>query len=118
MAENAPSIPILIAWTPYTHAAGEDGDQTLHRGGLIQIGTANPAAGGGAVYVAICSGALLEFDPATGHATPISPAPTTYGPKNYVRFDGTRAATQPGFDWINLGGDSPAFLYSCMRTDS
>jgi hypothetical protein len=111
------SIPIGIALCPFTtHPGAPIGDQTGVRGGLNQVGVANAAAGGGPVYVAICSGAVIEFDPANGNGTLVKDT-GTYGPKNYIRFDGSRAMTQPGFDWINLGGDSRMFWYMCQRTD-
>jgi hypothetical protein len=111
------NIPVLICKNPFNVAA--PADQTLHRGGIQYVAEANSAAGGGPLYVAILSGSVIKFDPLTGVGVPESdPGPGHYTRSHYLRFDGVRAATQPGFDWVTLdGGDPAGFTYTCFRTD-
>lgn len=110
----ASNIPIGICLTPFNSVAVPTPG---HRGGLIYVGDANKDAGGGPLYIANCSGAVAQFDPATGIGTLVTD-PKTYGPQHWIRFDGAKAITQPGFNWQTLeGGDPAMWYYTCGRTD-
>jgi hypothetical protein len=113
------SIPVMIALNPYANAdPNTTGDQRLHRGGLVKVGDADPAAGGGSVYVAVCSGGLFTVDPTTNIASLVAPAPTVYGPRNYLRFVSGGVICQATFDWLTLSGISePGVKFLCDRTD-
>jgi hypothetical protein len=113
------NIPVNVCLHPYTTATGlVTTNQTLQRGGLILVGQANPGCGGGPVYVIESFGGIADFDPATGEGKLINPPPP-YGPRNYVRFDGARTCAQPNFDPFTLHESfpSPAYAYTCIRTD-
>jgi hypothetical protein len=106
------NLDIEIALYPWTTPDGVvRGDQTLHRGGLKQIGVSFK---GTPVYVGDFSGGMPTADPHTGVITLENPPPPITK-ANYIIYNGNgRILMQPGFDWIKpvKDEDGPGFLYT------
>ncbi len=108
---------LSIAINTYTTQHGQvTTDQTLRRGGITQIGTAAPAAGGGPVFAGDFSGGMPDCDPKTGQITLVNPPPNPPTKRNYIRYVGDgRMLMQPDFNWLAPDGqDGPAYLFTAF----
>lgn len=122
MTDPLTNYPATACVNPYTQLPQKQPvspqnptpDFTSHRGGFQQIGTASPNNGGGAVFVFITDGAVLQFG-ADGTGKPVT-VPPAYDSTYQIRYNPGSSSyiTQPGYDWIkDTGGNPPSFTYSC-----
>jgi hypothetical protein len=118
--DNPLHYAISIAGNTFTPTAGPVSpitpDLTLRRGGITQIGTAFPEAGGAAIFVGDFSGGRPTCDP-EGHLTfPTTDPSAPANKNNYILYNPKTPgmiAMQPAFNWLdpNDEGDGPMFTF-------